>query len=92
MEVLVGILSASSSAAPAGVTGAALQQVSEPAYRAVVALGTLITGLESEEIQMAASSIYDVGALMTTMEHGVGNEERFRPVIQEIRAALKAAV
>ena len=92
MEVLVGILSASTETVPAGLTGSAMQQATEPLYRASVALGTLITGLESEEVQMAASSIYDIGMLLNGLEKRLGSEERFRPVIQETRAALKPAI
>ena len=93
MEPLVGIVSATSEAVPVGLTGAAIQQATEPTFRALVALGTLVVGLkESEEVQMAASSIYDVAAVIKQVESRLGTEERFRPIIKEIREALSPKV
>ncbi|KKY25616.1 putative polyubiquitin binding protein (doa1 ufd3) [Phaeomoniella chlamydospora] len=91
IEVLIGILTASSEAVPSTLTGSALQQATEPPYRALVALGTLIIGLqESEEVQMAATSIFEVATLIKKLEQSLAvKEERFRPVLSEIKNGLK---
>ena len=59
---------------------------SEAGYRSLVALGTLL-GL-GEEVQLAASSIYDLPTALGKVE-GKLKEPRIKRVVAEIRARLK---
>ena len=59
---------------------------SEAMYRALVAVGTLLT-LESEELTMAAKEIYGLEKALGKAETGV-REPRIRGVVAEIRGLL----
>ena len=68
-----------------------LGQTSEPAYRGVMALGTLIVGFQSRDdtIGAAAKEVFDVPKLVDHMrEKGWLSEPRFQNAVAEIAAAL----
>ncbi|EGD93202.1 polyubiquitin binding protein [Trichophyton tonsurans CBS 112818] len=61
---------------------------SEAVYRGLVALGTLVVGLD-HEIQTAAKEIYDLDQTLTrVLDVGFGREPRVKGVISEIRDAI----
>lgn len=61
---------------------------SEAVYRALVALGTLVTAL-GEEVRSAATEVYEVkGVLARASASGPGKEPRIKGIISEIREAL----
>lgn len=61
---------------------------SEAVYRALVALGTLVTAL-GEEVRSAATEVYEVkGILARASASGPGKEPRIKGIISEIREAL----
>ena len=71
----------------AGAASAA--QSTEPAYRAVMALGTLIVGLNNAEVRMAAKQIFDVPAVLGKLKTEMYlNEPRFQSVVSQIQSAL----
>lgn len=68
-------------AAPAG-------QSTEPAYRALVALGTIVVGLQHPDIKEAAK-VMDVGAALGQLQtKQYLNEPRFQALANQIRSAL----
>ena len=88
VEELVKILS-SLPEIDSKVSGSALQQATEPAYRGLVALGTVIVGLKSAEIIIAAKEIFNVPALLDLMKaKSLLKEPRFQPLVSEIKVAL----
>ena len=71
------------------LTGTPLQQATEPVFRAVVGLGTILTGLKDEQIIMAAKDIFGVPRTLNQLRSkGLVKEPRFRGLISEIMAAL----
>lgn len=67
-----------------------LQQTTEPAFRGIMALGTVIVGMRSEDLRDAAKQIFDVlGLLAGLKEKGFLGEPRFGDIVREIQAALK---
>lgn len=71
------------------LTGTALQQATEPVFRAVVGLGTILTGLKDEQITMAAKDIFDIPATLNEVKaKGLLKEPRFQGLTSEIMAAL----
>ena len=67
-----------------------LQQVTEPLYRGMFAIGTVLVGLRSSELKDAASSIFNVGSLLSQLgQRGYLKEPRFQGLVEEIEAALK---
>lgn len=71
------------------LTGTPLQQATEPVFRAVVGLGTILTGLKDEQIITAAKDILGVpGTLNQLRSKGLVKEPRFQGLISEIMAAL----
>lgn len=65
-------------------------QSTEPAYRALVALGTVITGLKRSDLTDAAKEVFDVPGLIALLKNRKYLEEpRFRVVSNEILAALR---
>lgn len=61
---------------------------SEVVYRSLVALGTLIKGLD-EEVKSAAKDIYDIRKILDrTSGTGLGKEPRMKGVIEEIRESV----
>jgi phospholipase A-2-activating protein len=88
VEELVKILS-SFPAADHKPTAPPLAQTTEPAYRGLMALGTVIIGLRREEVTMAAKEIFNVPQMLDSMKgKGFLAEPRFATVVREIRAAL----
>lgn len=66
-----------------------LAQTTEPAYRAVMALGTIIAGLKKQEISDAAISIFNVIAIGDKLKDKKYLEEpRFQTVTNDIRISL----
>jgi hypothetical protein len=71
------------------LTDTPLQQATEPVFRAVVGLGTILTGLKDEQIIMAAKDIFGVpGTLNQLRSKGLLKEPRFHGLISEIMTAL----
>ncbi|CAG8285752.1 hypothetical protein PENNAL_c0007G09559 [Penicillium nalgiovense] len=61
---------------------------SEAVYRALVALGTLVTAL-GEEVRSAAKEVYEVESVLSRASaSGPGKEPRIKGIISEIRNAL----
>ena len=58
---------------------------SEALYRALVAIGTLLT--LGEEVQMAAREVYDLEGALRKAESGI-KEPRIKSVVEEIRGVL----
>lgn len=70
-------------------TAQPLAQSTEPAYRAVMALGTIIAGLKKQEINDAAISIFNVIAVGEQLQKKKYLQEpRFQTVIKGITGAL----
>lgn len=73
-------------------TGSAIPaaQSTEPAYRTVVALGTVVVGLGREDLTSAAKDIFDVPkALSQLRSKKYMDEPRFKNVAGEIQAVLR---
>ena len=67
-----------------------LQQTTEPAFRGIMALGTVIVGMKSEDLTDAAKHIFDVPGLLGGLrERGFLQEPRFGDIVKEIQGALK---
>lgn len=68
-----------------------LAQTTEPAYRALMALGTLIFGFKgNEEIKKASKSLYNVERLIEGLrKKKYTDEPRFKRVVGEIGRVLK---
>jgi phospholipase A-2-activating protein len=67
-----------------------LQQTTEPAFRGIMALGTVIVGMKSEDLTDAAKHIFDVPGLLGDLrERGFLQEPRFGDIVKEIQGALK---
>lgn len=65
------------------------QQASEPMYRGMVALGTVLAAIHSEELKLAAKEIFDVPALLKQLEkRGLMKETRFQVVVADTKKAL----
>jgi len=79
----VPVVNHSASANPAA-------QTTEPAYRATVALGTVLVGLKRAELTSAAKDIFDVPAVLAQLKSKKYlDEPRFTNVVTEIQAALR---
>jgi hypothetical protein len=88
MEELHEILS-TFPAADSKLTGTPLQQATEPVFRALVGLGTIITGVKNEQIKVAAKEIFDIPATLNDLKaKGLLQEPRFQGLASEITAAL----
>jgi phospholipase A-2-activating protein len=88
VEELQKILS-SLPAVDSKLAGTPLQQATEPVFRAVVGLGTILTGLKDEQITMAAKDIFNVPATLNQLKtKGLLKEPRFQGLASEIMAAL----
>ena len=71
------------------ITGTPLQQATEPVFRAVVGLGTILTGLKDDQIIMAAKDIFGVPETLNELKsRGLLKEPRFQGLSSEIMAAL----
>ncbi|KIX09485.1 uncharacterized protein Z518_00565 [Rhinocladiella mackenziei CBS 650.93] len=65
-------------------------QSTEPAYRTLVALGTVLVGLKHAELASAAKDIFDVpNTLAQLRTKKYLDEPRFRTVVGEIQAVLR---
>jgi phospholipase A-2-activating protein len=88
MEELHEILS-TFPAVDSKLTGTPLQQATEPVFRALVGLGTVITGVANEQIKLAAKEIFDIPATLNDLKaKGLLKEPRFQGLASEIMAAL----
>jgi hypothetical protein len=64
-------------------------QSTEPGYRAVMALGTLIIGLKNEDINNAAKTVYEVPNVLKGLQgRKYLDESRFRDAISQIQGYL----
>jgi phospholipase A-2-activating protein len=70
--------------------GGAIQQAeTEPVYRGLFAIGTILVGMRSSEVGEAAKTIFDVDTLLSQLrDRGFFNEPRFEGLVEEIQAAL----
>jgi phospholipase A-2-activating protein len=67
-----------------------LQQTTEPAFRGIMALGTVIVGMKNEDLIDAAKQIFDIPGLLATLEdRGFLQEPRFGDIVVEIKGALR---
>ncbi|KIW89716.1 uncharacterized protein Z519_09872 [Cladophialophora bantiana CBS 173.52] len=65
-------------------------QSTEPAYRSLVALGTILVGFSRGELKSAAKEVFDVPVVLRKLKEGRYLEEpRFRAVVGEIESALR---
>ncbi|KAL2396886.1 Ubiquitin homeostasis protein lub1 [Exophiala dermatitidis] len=65
-------------------------QSTEPAYRSIVALGTVLIGLSRPDLTTAAKDIFDVPKALGELRSKKYLEEpRFKTVVGEIQAALR---
>jgi phospholipase A-2-activating protein len=71
-------------------SGNALQQATEPVYRGLFAVGTILIGLKSSELKEAAKTIFNIGTLLSQLQaRGYFKEPRFQELVDEVQAALK---
>ena len=88
MEELYEILS-SYPAIASNLVGNPLQQATEPVFRAVIALGTIVTGLKDEQIKIAAKDVFDTRTIFNDLKaKGLLKEPRFQGLATEIMTAL----
>ena len=67
----------------------AQQQSTEPAYRGLVALGTIIVGLKRDEIKEASNSVFEVPQMLDGLrQKKYLDEPRFQGVAAQIRSSL----
>jgi PUL domain len=67
-----------------------LQQTTEPAFRGIMALGTVIVGMKNEDLIDAAKQIFDIPGLLATLEdRGFLQEPRFGDIVVEMQGALR---
>jgi phospholipase A-2-activating protein len=67
-----------------------LQQTTEPAFRGIMALGTVIVGMKNQDLVDAAKHIFDVPGLLSLLkDRGFLQEPRFGDIIREIQDALR---
>ncbi|EXJ81176.1 hypothetical protein A1O3_07466 [Capronia epimyces CBS 606.96] len=65
-------------------------QSTEPAYRTIVALGTVLVGFSRSDLTSAAKDIFDIPAALTQLRSKKYlDEPRFKAVVGEIQAALR---
>ncbi|EXJ66072.1 uncharacterized protein A1O5_10686 [Cladophialophora psammophila CBS 110553] len=65
-------------------------QSTEPAYRSLVALGTILVGFSRAELKSAAKEVFDVPVVLRKLKEGRYLEEpRFKAVVGEIESALR---
>ncbi|OAP61454.1 hypothetical protein AYL99_03657 [Fonsecaea erecta] len=65
-------------------------QSTEPAYRCLVALGTILVGLPRAEVKSAAKDVFDVPLALRKLKEGMYlDEPRFKNVVGEIESALR---
>ena len=89
IEVLVHVLSTFPTVDHAGSNP--LAQTTEPAYRALMALGTLIFGFKNnDDVKKAAKSTHNVDTAVGGLKgKKYTDEPRFRRVVGEISRVLK---
>jgi phospholipase A-2-activating protein len=72
----------------AKVTGN-LQQATEPVYRGLFAVGTVLVGVRSADLKEAARSIFNLGTLLSQLgQKGYLKEPRFQGLVGEVEGAL----
>ena len=73
----------------AKASGSALQQATEPVFRGLFAVGTVLTGLENSELKDAARTIFNFSNLLSQLrQRGYVKEPRFRGLVDEVEGAL----
>lgn len=93
IEILVRVLTVLPTVDHAGSNP--LAQTTEPAYRALMALGTVIFGFKgSDEVKKAAKGLYRVDVVLGTGKEGLKakkycDEPRFKRVVGEVTRVLK---
>lgn len=93
VEILVRVLSVLPTVDHAGSNP--LAQTTEPAYRALMALGTIIFGFKgSDEVKKAAKGLYRVDVILGPGKEGLKakkycDEPRFKRVVGELSRVLK---
>lgn len=88
IEELVGFIAALPAVNHAAGANAA-GQTTEPAYRAVMALGTLIVGLSREEVTSAAKQVFEVPKVLDGLRgKKYLDESRFKVAVDQIKAHL----
>lgn len=71
------------------ISGTALQQATEPVYRGLFAVGTVLTTLGTSELKDAARTIFNVGALISQLkQRGYFKEPRFQGLVDEVEGSL----
>lgn len=71
-------------------SGSSLQQATEPVYRGLFAVGTVLVGMQSSELRDAAKTIFNIGSLLSRLQDGgYFREPRFQGLVEEIQAALR---
>jgi phospholipase A-2-activating protein len=67
-----------------------LQQTTEPAFRGIMALGTVIVGMKNQDLVDAAKHIFDVPGLLSLLkDRGFLQEPRFGDIVKEIQDVLR---
>lgn len=69
--------------------GNALQQATEPVYRGLFAVGTVLVSLRSSELKEAARTIFNISTLISQLrQRGYFKEARFQGLVEEVEGAL----
>jgi phospholipase A-2-activating protein len=76
-------------AVDAKATDKNLPQITEPSYRGLFAVGTLLLGLGTPEVKDAAKTIFNIGALISQLrQRGYFKEPRFQRVVEGLEHIL----
>lgn len=71
-------------------SGNALQQTTEPVYRGLFAVGTVLAGLGSAELKDAARTIFNIDTIISQLgQRGYFKEPRFQGLVDEVGDTLK---
>ncbi len=74
----------------AKASGNALQQASEPVYRGLFAVGTVLAGLRNAELKDAARTIFNIPIVVSQLrQRGYFKEPRFQGLVDEVEGTLK---
>ena len=73
----------------AKASGNTLQQATEPVFRGLIAVGTVLAGLGNSELRDAARTIFNMGTLISQLrQRGYFNEPRFHGLVAEVERTL----
>lgn len=71
-------------------SGGVLQQLTEPVYRGLFAVGTFLTAMGSPDLKDAARNIFNIDTMLSQLkERGYLREPRFQGLVEEVRDSLK---